>query len=346
MKVTYHMPFLNTIYAGKYIYNGYKNAFEDLGHEFTTWTSQDNSKTLFESYKPDILIFSLTGYSLKYLDLDLIKSLKKTGTKVYISTPFWKSPLSKLRINETSSLSQNTEHIDLIKSGIGDFYFNVCEEGDLRMEGFEKTTGYKHYSLPLAADKLTYYKDYSDKYKSEISFLGTNLPQKRSFINEYVLPLKKDYDLKLFGQDWTFYDKALGFTQKAGQYFNIPVIRSIQKPKLYPQDERQIYSSSLISLNFHEDYQREFGGDCNERTFKVPLCGGFEITDEVACISKYFAEGEEIVIAKSKDDWFDKIFYYLKNPQMREPIIKRGMERVLRDHTYHNRIEKMLSWDS
>lgn len=338
------MPFLNTIYAGRYIYNGYKNAFEDLGHEFVSWSSQDNPKELFKDFIPDILIFSLTSYSLKYLDLDLVKSLKGKGTKVFISTPFWNSPLSKLRVNETSSLSNNSDHINLIRSGIGDFYFNVCMLGDPRMDGFEKSTGYKHYCLPLAADKLTYFKDFNQKYRAEISFLGTNLPQKRSFINEYVMPLKKNYELKLYGQDWTFKDRALGFTHKVGQYFNIPILRSIQKPKLYPADERQIYTSSLISINFHEDYQREFGGDCNERTFKIPLSEGFEITDDVACISKYLKDGEEIIIAKNKDDWFDKINYYIKNPSLRDPIIKKGKERVLKEHTYHNRIASMFSW--
>ena len=107
-------------------------------------------------------------------------------------------------------------------------------------------------------------------------------------------------------------------------------------------DERKIYNSSVISINVHEEYQRKFGGDCNERTFKIPLAGGFEISDDVACLKKYFKEGEEIVIAKDKKDWFEKINYYMKNPEKRNTIIEAGKQRVLKEHTYKNRVEQMI----
>ena len=344
MKVLFHIPFLNTIYAGRTIYYGYKNAFEDLGHTFKPWTAKDNPYEILDSYEPNILITSLNSYSLKYIDLDLVKKHKKRGLKVLVNTPFWTSPLSRLRINETPSLSQNKEHINLIKSGFGDIYYNVCEVEDPRMEGFEKATGYKHYTLPLAADKIFASPKFSPRFKADISFVGTNLPQKKQFFLDQVFPLKKKYDLKLYGQDWNTSDKLLGYTQKLGQYFNIPILRSVQKPKLTLEEERIIYASSLISINVHEDYQREFGGDCNERTFKIPLCNGFEITDDVSCIRKYFKEGKEIVIAKNKNDWFEKIEYYIKNPNKRDEIIKAGKDRVLQDHTYHNRVQSIISW--
>lgn len=34
MKILYQVLDVNTIYAGRTIFNGYKNAFEDLGHTF------------------------------------------------------------------------------------------------------------------------------------------------------------------------------------------------------------------------------------------------------------------------------------------------------------------------
>ena len=210
------------------------------------------------------------------------------------------------------------------------------------MQGFEEATGYRHHTVPLAADKTLHFPEYSEKFKADISYLGTYLPEKRNFFKEQVFPLKGRYDLRLYGQDWALKDRLAGGCQKIGQYFNLPWLNSLQKPKLNLEDERKIYASSLVSLNVHENYQREFGGDCNERTFKIPACGGFEITDEVACIGKYFKEGEEMIIAKDKNDWFDKIEFYIKNPDKRLRIIKAGRERVLRDHTYHNRVARFL----
>ena len=53
-------------------------------------------------------------------------------------------------------------------------------------------------------------------------------------------------------------------------------------------------------------------------------------------------ENEEIIIAHDKEDWLNKIDYYMKNPDKRLEIIKRGQDRVLKDHTYHNRVKQIL----
>jgi len=343
-KFLFHIPQPTTIYAGRYILNGYKNTILMMGHDFKLISAEtENQEKEIDNFQPDIIFFGMNRYSIKFLDQKaILKAKKNHNAKIFINNPLWRSPLSKVRINETRSLEDDSYLVDIIKSGIGDIYYNVCEQGDPRMEGFEKATGYKHYTIPLAADDKTIFPEYSERFKADISFIGTYLPEKRPFFEERVFPLKKNYNLRLYGQDWTFSDRIFGWVQKGGQYFNIPYLKSFRKPKLQLDDERKIYNSSLVSINVHEEYQRRFGGDCNERTFKIPLAGGFEITDDVACIRKYFKEGEEIVIAKDKDDWFDKINYYMKNPEKRIKIIEAGKRRVLKDHTYKNRVEKII----
>jgi spore maturation protein CgeB len=344
MRILYQIPSLNTIYAGRTIYFGYKHAFEDLGHKFKPLTADDNPEKILSEFKPDVLFTSLNSYNLRYLPIEAVRTYRKQGTKVFVIIPFWKSPMSKLRINETPSISEKDDYVKLIKQGnYGDVYFNNCEQGDPRMEGFEKATGYHPYTVLLAADKIINFFDYTEKYKADVSFIGTYLPDKARFLKEQVYPLRKKYDVNLYGQDWSYANRLRGFTQKVGQYFNISYVKSFQKPKLDLEDERKIYSSSTISINIHENYQRKFGGDCNERTFKIPLCEGFEITDDVACIRKYFMEGKEIIIAKDKNDWFDKIDYYIKNPKKRIPIIEAGRKRVLKEHTYHNRVNQLIA---
>lgn len=343
LKVLYQIPSLYSLYAGRTIYFGYKHAFTDLGHEFRPVTADDNFKKVIEEYKPDILITGLNPYNLKFLDLEVIKKERKRGLKVFVNIPFWHSPFSKLRLSEFSGLDQNKEYVNLIKNGeFGDVYYNICEKDDPRMDGFEKATGKIYNTILLAADKTILFPDFDEKFKADISFIGTYLPGKKKFIDEQVFPLSKNYDLKLYGQDWTAFDKYQNFIHKVGQYFNVPYLKKFKKPALQIEDERRIYSSSLISINIHEDYQKEFGGDCNERTFKVPLCGGFEITDDVACIRKYFEDNKEMIIAKNKEDWFSKIEYYMKNPEKRIPIIEAGKKRVLKDHTYHNRVNQIV----
>lgn len=344
MKILFFVPHLNTIYAGRTIYNAYKNAFTDMGHDFQFMTAEDDQQKVYEEFSPDIIFTSLNSYILRFIDLETLRKEKRKGAKVFVNTPFWKSPFGLSRINETSSLSSNEKWINLIKSGnYGDVYYNATEGDDERMEGFEKALGYKHFTIPLAADRLSIYPEYTDRFSADISYIGTYLPEKRTFIREQVFPLRPKYNLKLYGQDWTLGDRMLGLLSKTGKYFNFPYLKDVQKPKLQLDDERKIYSSSTISINIHEDYQKKYGGDCNERTFKIPLAGGFQITDDVKCIRKYFEDGKEIIVAKDKSDWFEKIDYYMKNKDKRNSIIEAGRRKVLREHTYHNRVESLIS---
>jgi len=341
MKIAYHMPSLDNIYAQRTIYWGFKHAFEDMGHIFLTFTADDDLGKFLSKNNPDIFITSSHFYYQKYLDFSLLKNFRKKGMVLLAKIDFWESPIS--RVNEAKALKDDIVTVKLIKDGLlGDAFYHVVEQEDKRMEGFKEETGYDYYTIPLAADKTVMRHVFENKFASDISYIGTYLPAKKKFFKEMVFPLAKQYKLKLYGQDWTAYDRAMGMGQRIGQYFNIPIIRSIQKPKLQLDDEAKIYSSANISINVHEGYQKQFGGDCNERTFKIPLCGGFEITDDVACIRKYFKADKEIVIAADAKEWYAKIDYYMKNPQEREAIVSAGQKKVLKSHTYHNRVAEII----
>ena len=343
MKILYHHPNPDAINAHRTIFNGFQNAFLDLGHKFEAFTSDDHLESKLDQFAPDVFITSSHFYYQKFLDFKLLRRYRDKGMFLLTKIDFWNSPINKNRINEAKSLKDDKKTTHLISDGLlGDAFFHVVEQGDERMDGFSKTTGYPFHTIPLAADKIVLANHpFEKRFQADISFIGTYLPQKKIFFDERVFPLQKMYDTKIYGQDWTAWDRNLGYLQKVAQFFNVPVIKSIRKPKLKLEDEGSIYNSSLISINVHEDYQRQFGGDCNERTFKIPLCDGFEISDDVACIRKYFKE-DEIVVSKDKDDWYEKIDFYIKNPDKRLAIIEKGKLRVLADHTYHCRANQIL----
>lgn len=342
MKILFHMPAPNTIYAGRTIVNGYKHAFEELGHEFRFLTPDDDQQQLFKEYQPNLFFSGFGPFTFRYLDFNVLSQAKKRGTKIFVNIPFWHSPLAKSRINEVPSLSQNQKWVELIRSGqFGDVYYNICEQGDERMAGFAETTGYHHYTVLLAADKTLLYPEFDQKFSSDIAYVGTYLPDKRDFFQEYVFPLKKNYDLKLYGQDWTFIDRQLAFMQKVGQYFNLPIIRSLQRPKLQLEDERKIYSSTKVCINIHEAYQKKYG-DINERTFKILCAGGLQVIDNVPTLSKYFENGKQIIITSTKNEWFEKIAYFISHPDEARQIGEEGRKQVLKKHTYHHRVEQLL----
>ncbi|MEN7981982.1 MAG: glycosyltransferase [Nanoarchaeota archaeon] len=343
LRILYHLPSIETVYAQRTIYQGYKDAFKDLGYEFFTLTSIDNLKETLEKINPHIFMTFSHNYYLKFLDLQLLMEYrKKTGMVMFTKIDFWNSPMKWYRINEAKSLKYEKEKIKMIKNGLlGDIFHHNVEQNDLRMNGFTEATQKKFVTILLAANKKLIFPDYDEKFKADISYIGTNLPQKRKAFKEKLFPLSKKYDLKLYGQDWTLKDKLLGLIQKFGQYFNISFLKTIQKPKLKLEDERKIYSSSKICVNIHEDYQIKHGKDMNERVFKIPLCKGFQITDYVSCMDKYF-NSDEIVYAKTKEEWFKKIDYYMKNPEKRKRISENGYKKILNEHTYHNRVKQII----
>ena len=345
MNVLYYYPYPNSLNSGRTIYYGYKNAFETLGHNFYTLNAHESYEEVLEKVEPHIFIWSVGSTQNLKEKITIINKYRQKGMKVFVQIPFWNHSFGLLRINESKSLKDNMELISLIKSGeVGDYFYNSCDDIDERMNGFEKTTNYKHISIPLAADKnIIYDANYKNEFKADISYIGTLLPEKKAFFKDNIMPLRNQYNIKLYGQDWTTTDKVIGLFHKFGMYYNIPFLKDLRKQRLELSDEGDIYRSTKISINIHEEYQKKFGGDCNERTFKIPLAGGFEIVDNVRCIKKYFNE-KEMVIADNPNDYKEKLQYYLKNPDKCQDIIEAGRKRVLRDHTYERRVEQMLGY--
>lgn len=344
MKILYHNPFPNTLGAGRPIYNGYRNAFIDKGHEFSTLTNSDNQEMIFSDFSPDIFITSLSKFCTEFLDYRLINNYRKRGLKVFCNTPYWKSPYSRLRFDESPGLCKDKKIVKLIKDGLaGDFFYNSFDQTDIKMDGFEKETGMKCMTLLLAADKTLLDTPDDPSLSCDISFIGSYLPEKRSFINRNVLPLGKKYNLKLYSNDLTKRDRFLIYLQKIAQYFDITPLKSLKKNNISFEQEINIIRHSKISLNVHGDYQRLHGTDFNDKVFKIPLYGGFQIGDYVSTIGKYLVEGEEIVLSYNDQDWYEKIEFYMKNPEKRYSIIQKGQKKVLAEHTYHNRVDWFIN---
>ena len=339
LKILYHLPSLETIYAFRTIYNGYKNAFEDLGCRFVALTSNDNLKEVLKKEKPDIFITSSHHYYLKFLDLNLIKEYRNKGMVMFTKVDYWTSPIN--RLSEARSFKDEKKKIELVRNGmLGDIFFNFTGQDDKRMIGFKQGTGKKFETILLAADKTLMYNEYNPVFKADISFIGTNIPEKRGLFKEWLFPLKEKYKVRIYGQDWTLKNRILGLIQRFGQYFNIKFLKSIQKPALKVEDEHKIYSSSKICINLHDIHQIKYG-DLNERLFKIPACHGFEITNYVPTISLYFRPNE-MICAKNRKEWFDKIDYYMTHPEKRKQIAEKGYRKVMKYHTYHNRVKQIF----
>ena len=329
MKILYRIPYPGAIGADRWIYEGWRNAFCALGHRFYELTHFHNIEQRTEEVQPDILMISANINIVK--NGSILQKIKRRGVCIFLLIDW---PRSSKEINIIK------------KEDIADIYFGEREPES--MKEFERATGRKYHLIPNAADKNIHFPvKPQKKYDYDIVYLGAKLPKKKWFFDNVLLPLKKKYKVGIFGPYWTASDNILRGIQKLSrslkltEFANMVNARRISIP---PQEERQLYSSAKISLNFHE---RESDGSqphyiLNQRTFKIPACGGFQICDEVPALRKYFTEKEVVMAKLDPEDWFKKIDYYLKNAKEREKIRQAGAKRALKEHTYHNRVKQVI----
>lgn len=79
------------------------------------------------------------------------------------------------------------------------------------------------------------------------------------------------------------------------------------------------------------------------RVIDVMGCGGFVLTNYQDEIAEYLCIGDECVVYENLEDMFVKASYYIKHGEERKKIAAAGMERIKRDFTFQERLQKMFS---
>ena len=79
------------------------------------------------------------------------------------------------------------------------------------------------------------------------------------------------------------------------------------------------------------------------RTFEVPGCGGFLLTDRVPHLERYFEPGREIGLYEDTADLAEQVIYWLENDERRAAVAEAGYRRVLSEHTYDHRFSEIFA---
>jgi spore maturation protein CgeB len=80
----------------------------------------------------------------------------------------------------------------------------------------------------------------------------------------------------------------------------------------------------------------------NQRVFDVPACGAFLLTDHQEALGEAFEIGKEVIAFDEVEAIPDLVRFYLNNPGEREKIAARGRKRVLKEHTYKHRLNRVI----
>ncbi len=110
-------------------------------------------------------------------------------------------------------------------------------------------------------------------------------------------------------------------------------------PLNYYNELPLFYDACKINFNATSRQMKEA---VNQRVFDVPACGAFILTDHQKSLDELFDVGREIIVYKEKSEIPGLVKYYLDNPDKREAVAKKGLERVLKEHTYKHRLDVII----
>ncbi len=280
---------------------------------------KDNEKILSitSKIKPD-LIFIIKGENIFPATLEKLKKTLPCPIVSYL----WDEPFFVHKENQDDYLKSNLNNCMPLYDHI--FVFDSFYVDKIKQIGVKNVT-----YLPLATNPNRYKEialtDQEKKqYNYDICFIGVPFENRVE-----IFECLREYNLGVFGDTWSKFFILKG--KKTPTYYR-GVASGVTLNK--------IYRSSKIVLNIHHPQSIE---GLNTRTFDIPACGAFEIVDYKKNVETHFKIDEEIVTFKNIDELKSKIAYYLKNDDLRKSITARGTQKVLSEHTWVHRIQKVLT---
>jgi hypothetical protein len=334
MKILYHIRYPNVSHAERWIYEAWRAGFEALGHTVEELRVEHSLRERIKEVCPDLFMTDVAILNLAQ-DGEVLIAARKSGVKVALWV-HW--PLSPTMLHNAGPL----ESMD-----VADVYFG---EREADREAFLRATGKDYSCIAHAASPKHHFPTKPDeKYASDILYIGARLPHKQWFEINVLNELRKDPKLKVLviGLGWDRLDLVKRIAKRVCSFLGLRALREkIERStvKIPPEIERFYYASAKICLNFHErgpDGQQPHY-IINQRTFKIPACGGFEICDEVPAIRQHFTEDEMVLLPLDRELWLSTIRHMLVDTAKRERIRMNGMRRAVRDHYSPARCEMLL----
>ena len=114
-----------------------------------------------------------------------------------------------------------------------------------------------------------------------------------------------------------------------------------KKGSLGGKEMFETYKKYKIALHIPGDDFLEDAGA--KRLFEVTGSGTMLLAFHQESISEYFEIGKELITFKDEEDCLQKINYYLQNTAELEKIADAGRIRTLKEHTFENRANQLLT---
>ena len=328
-------PYLDGPSAARWIFQAWRTGFEHEGY-ICHFCTADQITQYTINLTPDLIWCDIVSSPIEdHTYRSCLDKLRTKGSKIllWLYWPLWDLPEMRQKI--------------VINEDIADLYFGEREKDSIY--GFEEETGKIYHTLPMFANSsLHKLGTIRKELEYDITFVGAKLPKKKWFNNNIIKPLSRKYKVGLFGTNWTMTDniKRVGSRLlRLGKMNSVASHIDRTRFSISDADEVDLYRSSKICLNFHEraDDLSQPHHVMNHRAFKIVACGGFQICDQVKGMANYFNDDELCMVDCNQKQWFDQIEYFLHAEKERNEYVRRGMNRVNREHLDFHRVRLIES---
>jgi spore maturation protein CgeB len=167
------------------------------------------------------------------------------------------------------------------------------------------------------------------EFGSPLSFLGAGYPNRRKAFLQL-----RDQRLKIWGTEWEGEPGLAPLVQRRGM-------------RISPEDAVRIFNATDININLHSSIHTDklvsAGDFVNPRTFETAACGAFQLVDQRSLLPELFSD-EEMVVFSSVEELREKIIFFKTRPEERQRFAERARERVLKEHTYAQRMRRLLDF--
>lgn len=216
---------------------------------------------------------------------------------------------------------------------------------------FLRSTDLREVTLRIARRSTLYFSHTSEldrEYKSEgvsVHYLPTGarvLPGTESLVAPPLEDTQNELDYTFVGTPSERREEFLReLARRLGNRFRSGVVSGVPLREAY-----KIYRTSRINLFIGG--QAETGEETlaawglTERSWEVPLVGGFLLQEDRRHLRDHFAPGDDAVTFTSLEECAEKIEHYLANPTERIAIARRAHERILGEHLMEHRLSHLV----
>ena len=161
------------------------------------------------------------------------------------------------------------------------------------------------------------------RFESDVTFIGGGDEDRAPYFETLVRALP-ELRLHLHGGYWNRY----------------PKLRRYWRGNATGRDFRLAVSGAKISVNLVRRANRD---DHVMRTFEIPACGGFMLTERSATHDELFSEDNEAVFFNSPDELVAKVRSYLGRDEDRVRIAAAGHRKITQGrHSYGDRLAEII----